>query len=102
MILVIMSRMVKQRRESVQSYAEAGRQDMVATEQEELDFIVGYMPKQMTAEEIAVLVDQVIAQLGATTVKDTGKVIAQIRPLVTGKADVALVGDIIKKRLSGK
>lgn len=102
MAIGIMSKLVKQRKESIQSYIDANRTDLVAAEQEECDRIIEYMPKQLTEEEVNQFIDEVVAKVGATTVKDMGKVMAEVRPALIGKTDISLVGDLIKKRLGGK
>lgn len=101
MIVAIMSKLVKQRKESIKSFVDGGRPELATAEQEECDFIISYMPKQMTEDEIAKFVEEVVAKVGATTVKDMGKVMAEVRPALAGKADMALVGDMIKKKLGG-
>ncbi len=86
----------------MKSYIDNGRPDLAEAEQEECDQIIAYMPKQMTEEEVTKFIEEVVAKVGATTVKDMGKVMAEVRPALTGKADLGLVGDLIKKRLGGK
>lgn len=102
MIVAIMSKLVKQRKESIKSFLDGGRPDLVANEQEECDYILSYMPKQLSEEDIVKYVEDVVSRLGATSVKDMGKVMAEARPALQGKADMGLVGEIIKKRLGGK
>jgi uncharacterized protein YqeY len=102
MIIAVMSKLVKQRKESIKSFTDGGRMDLVAQEQAECDIIVSYLPKQLTEDEIKIFVEGVVTNLGATTVKDMGKVMAEVRPALSGKADMGLVGEVIKKRLGGK
>lgn len=102
MIIAIMSKLVKMRKESIKSFQEGGRNDLVAAEQEECDIITSYMPKQLSAEEVTKVIDEIIASVGATTIKDMGKVMAPARAQLMGKADLSQVGDIIKKKLGGK
>ncbi|RYY87836.1 GatB/YqeY domain-containing protein [archaeon] len=102
MIVGIMSKLVKQRKESIKSYQDGNRPDLAAAEQEECDFISAYMPVQMSEVEIIKYIDEMIQKVGASTVKDIGKVLAQAKPFFNGKADMALVGAIMKKKLGGK
>eukprot|EP01031_Cornospumella_fuschlensis_P029041 gene29041-35054_t len=102
MIVGIMSKLIKQRKESIKSYQDGNRADLAAAEQEECDFISAYMPVQMSEDEIVKHIDEMIQKVGATTVKDMGKVMVQAKPFFNGKADMALVGEILKKKLGGK
>ena len=95
----IMSKLVKVRRESIKSYAEAGRIDLVATEEAEMAVIQSYMPAQLNPEEVEKIVDETIAKLGATTIKDMGKVMASLKAALTGKADIGSIGDMLKQKL---
>jgi len=98
--IAIMAKLVKQRKESIASYLQAGRQDLVDVEEEEVKYIAEYMPKQMDSSEVDAAVADAIAKAEAKTVKDMGKVMAILRPLLAGKADMSAVGDKIKKALS--
>ncbi len=98
----IMSKLLKQRKDSIKSYSDGGRQDLVDAEQAEVTVISEYMPHRSTPDEIEQIVLSSIAQVSATTVKDMGKVMALVRPLLAGKADMSDVGDLVKKRLASK
>ena len=100
--IAIMTKLMKQRKESIKSYADSGRQDLVEVEEEELKVILSYMPEQMSSEAVEKLIDETISKLEATTIKDMGKVMAVLRPALAGKADTSVVGDLLKKKLSGK
>ena len=100
--ITIMTKLIKQRKESIKSYQDAGRDDLVDAEQKELNVIVTYMPEQLSIEEVSKMIDAAIAEVGASSVKDMGKVMAILRPKLAGKADASEAGDIIKKKLSGK
>jgi uncharacterized protein len=102
MAIAIMSKIIKQRKESIKSFQDAGRVESAAAEQEECNYILEYMPKQLSEEEIRAVIDNVITKVGATTVKDMGKVMAEVRKELAGKADISQVGDIIKSRLASK
>ena len=95
----IMSKLVKQRRESIKSYEESGRSDLVAAEESELAVIQTYMPKQLSTEEVEKIIDETIARLGATTIKDMGKVMGELKTQLVGKADISSIGDSLKKKL---
>ena len=97
----LMAKLVKQRKESIKSYQDANRPDLVEQEQLELDFIQAYMPKQLDAKEISDIVDATIAKLEAKTVKDMGKVVAELKTLLSGKADMSEVSTIVKGKLGG-
>ena len=98
--VTIMTKLIKQRKESIKSYQDAGRPELEEAEQKELDVITTYMPEQLSTEEVSKLIDDAIAEVGATTVKDMGKVMAILRPKLAGKADASEAGDLIKKKLS--
>jgi uncharacterized protein YqeY len=95
----VMARLVKSRRESVKSYTDAGRQELADVELAEIEVIQSYMPAQMTPEEVNLKISEVIAAVGATTVKDMGKVMGMLRPMLAGRADMSTVGDQIKSML---
>ena len=101
-IVALMTKLVKMRKESIKSYSDAGRQDLVASEEAELSFFADYLPKPMTEEEVKKVIEDVVTKLGATSIKDMGKVMAELRPIVAGKADAAEVGTLVKQRLGGK
>lgn len=95
-----MSKLVKQRKESIQSFLSGGRIDLADAEREECDHIMSYLPPQLSGDEILKLVDDAIAKVGAVSVKDTGKVIAILRPALQGKVgDFSEVSAIVKTKL---
>ncbi len=99
-ILQVLSSMVKQRKDSIDQFTKGGRTDLVDKETEELKTIQNFMPQQLSDKEIGNMVDKVIAEVGATTVRDMGKVMKALMPLVTGKADGKTVGECVKTKLS--
>jgi uncharacterized protein YqeY len=99
-IIQIMAKLVKRGKESMKSYGDAGRQDLIDAEAMECGIIESYMPAQLSEDEVSKMIDSTIAALGAKTVKDMGKVMGDLRPKLTGKADMSKVGEIIKKKLS--
>jgi hypothetical protein len=98
-VLLVLDRMCKQRRESISQFEKAGRDDLIAKELSELDIIQGYMPKQLDDDEIAALIDAAMADTGASSIKDMGKVMGQLKPRLQGRADMSAVSAMIKSRL---
>lgn len=99
-ILAILDKMAKQRRESIQQFQSAGRQDLVDNESYELSVIQEFLPQALTDAEIDALLEAALAQSGAVGVKDMGKVMAILKPQVQGRADMGVVSQRIKARLS--
>jgi len=98
-VIGVINKAAKQRRDSIASYTEGGREDLVAEEEKELVIIEAYLPEQMGEAEVAKIVEEVIAATGATSMKDMGKVMGAIMPKVKGKADGNLVNTIVKQKL---
>lgn len=98
--LTILSREVKQRKDSLHEFEKAGREDLVEKVRTELHFVELYMPKQLTEEEITSIVRDAISETGAKTKAEMGKVMASIMPKVKGKADGALVNKLVQQHLS--
>lgn len=98
--LQVLSTAAKRRRESIDSYEKGGRDDLVEQEKAELEVIEKYLPKQLSDDEIAGIVDEAIAQLGASTMQDMGKVMGSVMPKVRGQADGNTVQNIVKEKLS--
>jgi len=99
-LLVVLDKMSKQRRESIKEFQAANRTDLVEKEQFELDVIAGYLPTPLTDSEVAALVTKAVADTGAASVKDMGKIMAALKPQLQGRADMAVVGQLIKQQLS--
>ncbi len=99
-VIAIIEKMLKQRRDSIAAFESANRTDLVDIEKFEVTVLQGYLPQQLTEDEIKVILDQVIADTGAEGVKDMGKVMAAIKPLVAGKADMGKISGLIKARLA--
>ena len=98
-ITEVVSTLVKQRRESIRMFGEAGRTDLVEKEEKELSVLLAYLPQQLSPEEVEALVVQAIADSGAQGPKDMGKVMKAIMPHVTGRADGSLVSAVVKEKL---
>ena len=99
-ILAVLDKMAKQRRESISHYSDAGRDDLVAVEQAEIDINQEYLPEALSEAEINDLVEQSIAATGAATIKDMGKLMAALKPQLQGRADMGKVSQLVKSRLS--
>ena len=100
-ILAILEKMLKQRRDSIAQYEAGGRQDLVAVEKFEISVLSGYMPQQLSAEEVAAAVAEAITAAGATGPQDMGKVMAVLKPKLAGKADIGAVSALVKAKLAG-
>ena len=100
-LLSLLQKMIKQRHESVELYEKGGRPELAAQEREEITIISGYLPKQMTDQEIHDTIGALLKEVGATAMKDMGKVMAAIKERYAGKLDVAKASAAVKKMLSG-
>lgn len=98
--LTVLSREFKQRKESLGEFESAGREDLVAGLNVELKVIEEYLPTQLTEEEILAIVEEVIAETGATSKVDFGKVMKVILPKVKGKADGSVISKLLQQKLS--
>ena len=98
-VVQVLSRQAQQRRDSIEAFQEADRTDLVEKEQAELAIIMEYLPQQMTSDEIASLVQQVVAEVGAAGPGDMGKVMSQIMPKVRGRAEGREVSSIVMETL---
>lgn len=99
-MLQLLSSLVKQRNDSIDQFKKGGRTDLVEKESAELAIIQGFMPEQMSEEDVEAEIVKAVAEVGATGVKDMGKVMKALMPKITGKADGKLVSELVKKRLS--
>ena len=94
-VVDVLSRMSRQYRESIETYQGAGRNDLAAKEQAELDVLTRYMPRQLTREEVAELAERAAAEMGASGPGDRGKVMGKLMPQVRGQADGAVVNEVV-------
>jgi len=99
-VLLLLDKMLKQRRESIAQYEQANRADLLAQEKFEVDFIQTYMPKPLSETEIDQLILAALEKTGAKSVQDMGKLMAEVKPQLQGRADMTLVSAKIKQRLS--
>ncbi|AFL75905.1 GatB/YqeY domain-containing protein [Thiocystis violascens] len=100
-VLVVLDKMLKQRRDSITQYSAAGREDLADVERFEVEVIQGYLPTALTDEELTTLLDAAIVSSGAVAMSDMGKVMAIVRPQVQGRADMGAVSAMVKQRLAG-
>lgn len=98
--LIILDKLAKQRNESIAQFQAAGRDDLVSKEQVELGIIRHYLPEPLTETEIVSLVEQALLDVAAKQMSDMGKVMANLKPLLQGRADMGKVSALLKSRLS--
>ena len=99
-IIAVLDKMTKQRRESIEQFSKASRDDLIAIEESELLIIKEYLPEALSETEINTLVEQSINSTGASSIKDMGKVMGMLKPQMQGRADMGKVSQLIKSRLS--
>lgn len=99
-VLAILGKMSKQRLESARAYEEGGRLDLADREREEISVIEEFLPRQLNEAESARAVDEAVAEVGATSIRDTGKVMGILKSRYTGQMDFGTVGPMVKNRLS--
>jgi hypothetical protein len=97
----IVEKLIKQRKDSISQFQAAGRDDLVAAEQAELVVLQAYLPEQLSAAEVEAAVAAAIAESGAASAKDMGKVMGLLKPRLAGRADMGQVSALIKARLAG-
>lgn len=99
-VMTIIGREVKMRKDSIEQFMSAGRDDLVGKETKEMALLEVYLPEQMAEEEVKKLVDEAVSQTGATSQKDIGKIMGALMPKVKGKADGGLVSRLVKEKLN--
>ena len=99
-VISILTKMVKQRKDSAKIYTEAGRQDLADKENAEIEILNRYLPQMMSAEEIKTVVDAAIAETGASGMADMGKVMGVLKTRLAGKADMGEVNKVLKTVLT--
>lgn len=100
-ILQLLQKMIKQRQESIKMYEEGGRLELAAQEQSEIGIINRFLPQQLSEAEVAAEVDKVIGEIGASTVKDMGRLMGELRGRYAGQMDFGKASGIAKARLMG-
>jgi len=99
-VMAVIQKMVKQRKDSISQFSDAGRTDLVEVEESELSIINNYMPKQLSQDEIEAAVVKAIADTGSNSMKDVGKLMGILKSQLDGKADMGQVSQVIKTKLS--
>ena len=99
-VIAIVEKLIKQRKDSISQFQAAGRDDLVAIENAELVVLQAYMPAQMSEAEVAAVVAEAVAQVGASGPQDMGKVMAIVKPKLAGKADMGVVSAQVKAALT--
>lgn len=100
LVITILSRGIKTRRESITEFEKGNREDLITKTQEEIDLLQQYLPKQLTVEEINVILDEAFKKVNPTSPKDMGLIMKEITPQLKGKADMGQVSAMIKERLA--
>ena len=98
-VIAAIEKMLKQRRDSIAAYESANRQDLADVEKFEVSVLQTYLPQQLTEAEVLSVLEKVVADTGAVGIKDMSKVMAAIKPLVVGRADMGKISGLIKARL---
>ena len=99
-VLAVVTKMVKQRRDSIDAFEKGDREDLAAIERAEILVLEDYLPEQLSAADLAAMVDEVIQSTGAISIRDMGKVMGQIKAKAAGRADMGAVSATVKERLS--
>ncbi|PLW81049.1 glutamyl-tRNA amidotransferase [Kineobactrum sediminis] len=99
--LAVLDKMVKQRRDSVQQYKAANREELAAVEEQEIAVIQEFLPTPLGEEELRAMIDEAIANAGAEGMQAMGAVMAQLKPKLQGRADIGAVSKLVKTRLAG-
>ena len=101
-VLEVISKQLKSRRDSMPDFVKSGREDLVEKLNREIEILLSYLPEQLSEDEIQKIVEDAIAQIGASSIKEMGKIMGVITPKVKGRADMKVVGNFVKKMLQGK
>lgn len=99
-VLAIIEKLIKQRKDSITQFTQAGRNDLAAKETAELDLLSAYLPQQMSDAELTAAVDAAIAESGASGAQAMGKVMAVLKPRIAGRADMGKASALVKQKLS--
>ena len=99
LVIDMLSRGIKTRRESILEFEKGGRDDLIEKTNSEIEFLQGYLPKQLTNEELDKIIDEVFNKVNPTSAKDMGLIMKELTPLVKGKCDMKSVSSMIKSKL---
>lgn len=97
--LAVLDKLIKQRKDAATQYKDAGREDLMQQELDEQEILKEFMPQALSEEEVAALIDETIATVGASSMQDMGKVMGMLKPKLQGRADMGAVSGIIKAKL---
>lgn len=100
-VLVVLEKMVKQRKESIAQFEQGGRKDLADKERREIELLQAYLPAQLSDSELDVLIREAVTATGAASIKDMGKVMSVVKSKAAGRADMAVVGARVKAVLGG-
>ena len=100
-VIAVMSKEIKMRKDSIEEFKKGGREDLIAKTQAEIDVLMPYMPAQLSEDEVRELVKAAVAETGAATPKDMGRVMGALMPKVKGRADGKLVNTLVRSMLQG-
>ncbi len=98
-VMAVIEKMLKQRRDSIEAYESAARQDLADAEKAEVVILQSYLPKALTNEEVGAILDAAIKSTNATSIKEMGQVMAIVKPQVVGRADMGKLSTLIKQKL---
>lgn len=98
-ILDVIAKELKRRRDVLPEYEKSGREDLIADINREIEILLTYLPKQLTREELEVIVCEAIEKVGAVSMKDMGKIMAEVMPKTKGRADGKMINEIVKSKL---
>ena len=101
-VMEIITKQLKSRRDSLPDFVKSGREDLIEKLNKEIEILLGYLPEQLSEDEIQKIVEEAIAATGAASVKEMGKVMGIVNPKLKGRADMKVVGALVKKLLTGK
>lgn len=99
-VLEVIAKQLKQRKDSLPDYEKSGRDDLIAELKAEMDVLMDYLPKQLTKEELESIIKEIVEELGASSIKDMGKVMAAAKAKTVGRADGRMINEIAKGLLS--
>jgi uncharacterized protein YqeY len=100
-VLAVIEKMIKQRRESASQYRKGNREDLAGAEEAEIEVLCAYMPEPLSQDEIESLIDAAVESSGASSIRDMGKVMGQVKATAQGRADMGAVSALVKARLAG-
>lgn len=99
-VIDVIGKEVKKRREAIDLYEKGGRPELAEKEKKELEVLQGYLPEQMSEDEVKALVDEAVSNTGASSMQDMGKVMGTLMPRVKGKADAGMVSNLVRQKLT--